>query len=359
MAERPRHPAAPRERATPLLVRDAEAGFLADLFLVTAVATILVIRAVLAAAGYPHLGGRHLHIAHMLWGGLTLAVALVLALLSLNRRVKPLAAFVGGVGFGFFLDELGKFLTSDNDYFYQPTIALIYLVFVAFFLATRRLLTHGALSTEENLANALTLLRDMALKDLDAAEMARAAAHLDRCDPADPRVGLVRAFLGRLSPDEAAPPSRTARLHRRLDAALERWTAHPGYRRAVSLLFVGQALFSVGWVLLTARALWRGWRDPLAGPHLGLAFSEWARLVSTLASTVFVVVGAAQLLRNPGRAYRNFRMSLLIAVFVTQFFVFYRDQLAGLVGLAFNLLLLAGLQALLAHERARVRRRAA
>ncbi|MBI5710722.1 MAG: hypothetical protein HZC42_10530 [Candidatus Eisenbacteria bacterium] len=358
MSASPATPPAVRPRGLPLLVRDAEAGFLAELFLVCAVATILLTRAILAATGYPQLGGGRLHIAHMLWGGLALAVALVLILVSLSRRAKPVAAFVGGVGFGFFMDELGKFLTRDNDYFYQPAIALIYLVLVAFFLATRRLLSRTALSDDECLANAITLMKEMALQDLDATEKARAAAHLDRCDPADPRVALVRGFLDRLTPISPPPPAWTARLRRWLDARLERVTSHPRFPRVMSLVFVGQALFAVGWVLITARTLWQGWRDPVAGVHLGPGLAEWARLGSTVASTALVVAGVARLRRDPVRAYRSFRMSLLVAVFVTQFFVFYDAQLHGVIGLAFNLALLAAVQALLARARDRAARRA-
>jgi len=52
---------------------------------VCAVATVLFTRALLAATGYPQVGGSSLHIAHVLWGGLLLLAAMiaVLAFLSL------------------------------------------------------------------------------------------------------------------------------------------------------------------------------------------------------------------------------------------------------------------------------------
>src|SRR5258705_10150221 len=96
-------------RRLPLVVRDHDAGRNAERFFVAAVATLLVIRAFLAATGYPQIGGRHIHIAHMLWGGLVLTAALLLSLISIGRRTRPIAAFLGGIGFGIFIDELGKF----------------------------------------------------------------------------------------------------------------------------------------------------------------------------------------------------------------------------------------------------------
>jgi hypothetical protein len=343
----------------PFLLRDAGAGRFADLFLVCAVATVLGIRGLLAATGYPQFGGGRLHIAHMLWGGLALALALGLVLLSLDRRAKPLATFVGGVGFGLFIDELGKFLTRDNDYFYRPAIALIYFVFVLIYLATRWLLLRRPLTTDENLANALTLLQDLALHDLDAEEQARAAAHLDRCDLGDPRVPLVRGLLERLTPIPPPRPGWHRRMARRLAAGLGRLLEHPGFPRALSLAFVAQALFAVGWTVLTARALWLGWRDPLAGEHLERGFGEWARLVSTVVSAGLAWSGVTRLFDSPERAYRRFRLSLLVAILVTQFFVFYRSQLEGLLGLSFNLALLGGVQHLIGRERRRATRDAA
>ena len=337
----------------PLIVRDAEAVRFADLFLVSAVATVLGIRGLLAVTGYPQLGGGRLHVAHLLWGGLALTLALGLALLSLNRRVKPVASLVGGFGFGCFIDELGKFVTRDNDYFYRPAVAIIYFVFVVLYIATRWRLERGALTTDENLANAFSLLNDVALQDLDTEEKARAAAHLDRCDAGDPRVPLVRDFLERLTPIPSPPLAWHARLGRGLAAGLERLLEHPGFPRALSLVFVAQALFAVGWTVFTARSLWLGWHDPLAGTHLERGFAEWARLAATVVSAGLAWTGVTRLFGAPERAYRNFRQSLLVAILVTQFFVFYRSQLEGVLGLAFNLVLLGAVQHLLGRERGR------
>src|ERR687883_1343510 len=82
--------------------RDFEAGAYLQGFLVAAVAAILLTRLFLGLMGFPRLGGGGLHIAHMLWGGLLMLVALVLVLVYLGLRVLRLAAVVAGAGFGTF-----------------------------------------------------------------------------------------------------------------------------------------------------------------------------------------------------------------------------------------------------------------
>src|SRR5256714_10366742 len=91
--------------------------------LVSAVATVLLVRAFLALAGYPQLGGRGLHIAHVLWGGLLMVVGLVLLLSFAGPGIRPIAAVGAGVGIRLFIDGGGKVVTPANHYLYRPAAA--------------------------------------------------------------------------------------------------------------------------------------------------------------------------------------------------------------------------------------------
>jgi hypothetical protein len=115
-----------------LLIRYIHYKLLIEEFLISSLVAILSIRFFLKISNYPRLGGDILHISHMLWGGLLMFIAIILLLTLMNNEVKRVAAIIGGLGFGTFIDELGKFITSDNNYFYQPTFALIYIFFCTY-----------------------------------------------------------------------------------------------------------------------------------------------------------------------------------------------------------------------------------
>lgn len=288
------------------LVRDADAGETLEIFLIASILSILGIRAFLAATGYPQLGGEGLHIAHMLWGGVFMLIGLLLILSYLNLSVRWLAALLGGIGFGTFIDELGKFITEDNDYFFQPTIALLYIIFILLFLLVRSIHWRRLLSPREVHINA------------------QLRAVMEEVDPT-PGSRLHAIFvLG----------DRLAKSYERL--VLQRW-----FGIGLSAVFVVVAL---GQLITVAAIILGNPSQELPAPATQVA--------SSLLSGLCIVIGVARLPSSRLDAYRWFRRGLLISILLTQVFLFLQAQLAALGGLAVNLLIYLALRYMIQREEA-------
>lgn len=122
------------------MIRDgAERSLL--LVIVSFVVAVVGTRWFLQATGYPQVGGGELHVAHMLWGGLALVIAALLGLVVSAPWVPTVMAILTGAGTGLFIDEVGKFITASNDYFYPLAAPLIYglvLALALVFILVRR-----------------------------------------------------------------------------------------------------------------------------------------------------------------------------------------------------------------------------
>src|SRR5689334_19757642 len=182
--------------------RNADFGSLQETFLVCAVSTILIIRTDLWLTNYPQIGGHGLHIAHLLWGGLFMLVAIGTLVTFLGRSSRRTAAVVGGIGFGFFIDELGKFVTSDNNYFFKPAAAMIYVIFIVLFLVNRAMKRRRRLSETERLSYVAELVGEAARGSFTEADRARALTLLDGLS------GELAAHLLRLVSELPATPAR-------------------------------------------------------------------------------------------------------------------------------------------------------
>ncbi len=142
-------------------------------------ATVLVTRLFLQLTGYPQIGNSQLHIAHVLWGGLIVAVGATLPLIYSNQSIYGISAALSGVGLGLFFDEVGKFLTQNNNYFFRPAASIIYILFLLglyVYIMVRR----GEPDPQTRLLHVLELMQEIVDGDLDVHEKAELEQMLNR-----------------------------------------------------------------------------------------------------------------------------------------------------------------------------------
>lgn len=309
-------------------IRDFEGSPYRENFLVSAVVTVFVIRIFLELTNYPQLGIGDFHIAHTLYGGFFMLAAIFVLLSFLSKKAGHVAAVLGGIGFGFFIDEFGKYITHDNDYFFQPTVALIYISFVLLYLITKFIPHARQVTEKEYLVNAIEMIKESAINDFDIEEEKRAKEYLKKCDPNDP---IVQSLTSLLSKIDATPVSRP-NMYTRVRMLIRAWyyaVARSGIiLKGVILFLVLQTMgtFFQTAVILTTR------------PTLGL--DEWGKLYSSSLAGVFVLIGLFALRFSKVEAYRFFRIAMLIAILLTEFFAFMSSQWFELFNLTANIFIL-------------------
>ncbi|MDM8084049.1 hypothetical protein QUV83_04640 [Cellulomonas cellasea] len=310
----PRDPAAPQHLAA---------------FLVATVVTVLLTRGALAATGYPQVGGATLHIAHVLWGGLLLAVAVVLLLSYAGPVVRPIGALVGGIGFGLFIDEIGKFVTADNDYFYEPTASLIYVVVVLLVLLAEVLHGRRERDPSELLAGAV----DRAVSGVVGgfSPRARRQAHaLVRAAGEQHGAAEVSALLRVVEDDREELPDVTG--------VIARWVVKGTYR-----LVRARWVPWVAVVVVTGTAvatMGRGVAAWVAGADVP-GWVVTGMLVSGAGSVACCVVGLVVVRGSRENGFAWFRRAVLISLLLTQIFLFRLEQWAAVAGLVVDLVVLA------------------
>ena len=325
------------------LTRSVDAPLLLESFLIAAVASFLGIRAFLALTGYPRIGSNGIHVAHMLWGGLLMLVALMLLVAFLDRWVHHLAAIIAGLGFGTFIDEIGKFVTADNDYFFRPAVALVYGLFIIAFLGTRVLIGRRPLSESEALANSLSLLAGTRDEGIEPEDRMRIHGILDLADPASARRRLAEQYLAAV-PGVPDQQSLIESVHRRLADDYADLMANPFAERALIVGVVAYAAIVVIGVVLLATS------SPNRGAAETSTVATTVQVISTIVGAAFVVRGLISLPSSRMAAFQWFVRGLLVWMLITQMFVFYTSQLAGIGGLVVDLVAYGSLRFAITHE---------
>lgn len=320
----------------PILVRSASAKTMIEYFWISAMVTVFAIRIFLQLTGYPQVGGTSLHIAHMLWGGLLMGVAILLMISFLNKDIRKAGAVLGGVGFGTFIDELGKFITHDNNYFFQPTILLIYLIFVGLFFLARQIEVWFPLTDREYLVNSLELIKDAAINDLDVNEKKQAQAYLTASKADHKLARALSEAVETVSPVPLPAERWIKQLQKRISARYSTLVRNTLFAKIIIIVFT---LGTIDNFLVFV-------------PQLKVeTFTQWGLALSTIFSLYFIFQGGYFFNKKKRlAAFESLKNATLVSIFLVQLFLFYLEQLSAAIELAGAVVSLQVLQLLILEE---------
>lgn len=322
-------------------------------------ASVALTRLFLELAGYPQLGGSTLHIAHVLWGGLLLFLAALLPLVYANRWVYTVGSVLAGLGVGLFIDEVGKFITQTNDYFYPAAAPIVYAFFLLTVLVYIQVRRPKVKSARAELYYAFDAFTEVLDRDLDQQERQDLDKRLRFVEGTANQEGLTklaRELLDFLHSDavivSSDKPTIVEKIEKRFINFEKKWITRERLRAVLAggllalaiaamlnfaRLLIGTQVpetlekwltvwFEVGRVTDVRGLLWLLTRVGLEGIVGLLLF---------IAAILFVIKRDRW-----GRAIAYF--SLLLSLTVTNLLVFYFEQFSTIIPAAIQFLLLLG-----------------
>jgi len=335
---------ASRHHARWLRGRSYKLGPQLDTFLVCAATAVVLNRVVLIILGYPQVGSRQpggIHISHSIYGGIMMLIAIFAAISFLAPSARWFLAILGGLGFGWYVDELGKYV-SNAGYLFEPALALIYVTFVVLFLVARSLASR-AYGPDDAIANAFESLKSAGVGALDADQRRAALRRFDAAAPEGEFAANVRALLSNAPASPPRTPSRWERFQTRTRARYVAWSHRRSFTIVIEVFFFVLAASTLGGAIGVS----------VDGPGITRPSERVATYASVVAG-VLVVIGIARLRRNRLAALRWFDRAMLVFILVVQVYMFKQVQLAAVIGLAVDLFIWAMVRSAIAIEEQRL-----
>jgi hypothetical protein len=329
-------------------VRREDASQYLLIMLISFAGSITLTRLFLQLTGYPQLGGGTLHIAHVLWGGLLLFGASLLPLVLVNRWARTAGAGLAGAGAGLFLDEVGKFITSTNDYFYPPAAPIIYLFFLLTVWVYIRFSRPPARDPRASLYHVLEGLEEILDYDLDDSERGDLVRRLMVVRGQERDVELVRlagALLKFLQSESIvlapARPNVVTRLRARIEDFESRRLSPDAFRIALAgglAALGGYQAAGLARLLLALPtpnrlgSMLTGWILQSHVSSLPALYWYSARLASEAAVGIVLLIGAGLLILGKKKAGVSLGIiGLLFSITAVNPLVFYFDQFSTIL----------------------------
>ena len=290
--------------------------------------TVIFIRAFLHFIGYPQIGGDILHIAHALWGGLLLFIAVLLPMILNNLWATKTSALLSGIGIGLFIDEVGKLITQTNDYFFAPALSLIYGFFILNVLVYLYFRRPRQKDSRKAMYHALEGLQEAIDGDLDTEEAARIEAHLAVAKQSDRNeiVSLADTVSNYLQQERQqillAKPKLWKRIVMRVDALGLRFRRR-NHRGVISALLFLWVVLVVGYIAEMV----------LGGSNLDTKVLQWRWVLIVIQSIIGGLMITAVYYWLTGYEERGLRFAIwgvLLSLVALQLLYFYISQLLAI-----------------------------
>jgi len=336
--------------------RDAAERYL-FVALLSFAASVSLTRLFLALTGYPQIGSGELHIAHVLWGGLLLFMAALLPLIIANRWSYTATALFAGVGVGLFIDEVGKFITQRNDYFYPAAAPIIYTFFLLTILLFLNVRRFADTSPHAELHRALGQIQDLLVHPLTEKERALLESrllHMSNNAASQSYVDLGRALL-KFVGDDVLPASQVQSSSRKWTdwRAIKAIANFASDNRLRISLIIGLSAIGLLTLKNPIQLLLAGWLPPevnqllqnlYAGRRIETTTAPfWFGVRVALESIVGILLMASVVLLTVNRTRQGAALgyvALLVSLTTINLLLFYFEQFSTIITTSIQFFLL-------------------
>ena len=319
--------------------------------------SVTATRLFLNLTGFPKLGGGELHIAHVLWGGLFLFIASLIPLIFVNQWALELSSITAGIGVGLFIDEVGKFITNSNDYFYPSAAPIIYAFFLLTVLVFIEVKRQRRPSTRAQMYSILEKFAEVLDRDLSQYEYDELVVRLDEIitGSTEPQlIGLAQSLREYLTTHKDQIVPHDPGFLERCIEAFERFRATWLTQQRVRLILIVGLLLWAGWALTSQTIMFIATHNTEAFKVMVEDFIENRLIVNQTGMNWFEVqillegsMGLGSLaavvlflLKKDRAAVWIGIVDLVITLVIVNLLTFYFDQFSTIAFAAFEFVLL-------------------
>jgi hypothetical protein len=334
------------------LTKRKNAADLILILMISALITLLGTRYYLQLRGWPTISFGLWHIAHANWGGILMVIGSILTLVFHGEKIRKTSAIVSGIGWGLFIDEVGKYITKNNNYWFQPAIIIIYISFIILYLVYRHLENNQPQDTKTLLYSSINNLEKAVENDLNKNEKKETIKNLTKIYKKEKDLNiknLARELKLFFEKQEIVKINENSWWR-----ILIKKTGYYSYNKffKTRLVVYGLIIYSSIWAFIRIQETVRILINPqkmqmlqkFSGGYDLISKSDFymmaGKIFFDLVTAVFFVVGIFFMTtKRKFKGLKFFQMGLIVAIFLSTVFKLYFDQFSEVWVLATSILL--------------------